>query len=68
MIAEGASTSQLARRVGLSIASASEHATVLRRAGLVTTHRTGRTRHHSLTPLGAELLLHAAASPLPDRH
>ncbi|GAQ59392.1 ArsR/SmtB family transcription factor [Streptomyces acidiscabies] len=67
VIAEGASTSQLARRVGLSIASASEHATVLRHAGLVTTHRTGRTRHHSLTPLGAELLLHAAASPLPDR-
>ncbi|MGH1554548.1 ArsR/SmtB family transcription factor [Streptomyces sp. L7] len=33
VIAEGASTSQLARRVGLSIASASEHATVLRRAG-----------------------------------
>jgi len=62
-IAEGVSTSQLARRSGLSAASASEHATILRRAGLVTTCRTGRTSHHSLTPLGAELLLHAATSP-----
>ena len=45
-IAEGVSTSQLARR-----------------AGLVTARRTGRTSHHSLTPLGAELLFHAATSP-----
>lgn len=63
VIAGGVSTSQLARRVGLSPASASEHATVLRRVGLVTTHRTGRTTHHTLTPLGAELLLTAAGTP-----
>ncbi|WP_433890620.1 ArsR/SmtB family transcription factor [Streptomyces sp. CA-111067] len=65
VIAEGVSTGQLARRVGLSPASASEHATILRRAGLITTHRTGRTTHHTLTPLGAELLLHAATPEVP---
>lgn len=59
VIAEGVSTGTLARRAGLSQASASEHATVLRRAGLVTTTRTGRTARHSLTPLGADLLHHA---------
>lgn len=62
VIADGVSTGRLARRAGLSTASASEHATVLRRAGLVATHRSGRTSHHSLTPLGCELLLHAAAN------
>ncbi|MBO8196765.1 winged helix-turn-helix transcriptional regulator [Streptomyces smyrnaeus] len=59
VVAEGVSTGRLARRTGLSPASASEHATVLRRAGLVTTRRWGRTAHHTLTPLGAQLLLSA---------
>lgn len=63
VIAEGASTGRVARRTGLSSASASEHAGVLRRAGLVATARTGRTAHHTLTPLGARLLLHAARPP-----
>ncbi|MDJ1131823.1 ArsR/SmtB family transcription factor [Streptomyces iconiensis] len=63
VIADGVSTGQLARRAGLSPASASEHATVLRRVGLVATHRTGRTAHHTLTPLGSELLVSAAAHP-----
>ncbi|MFI0895117.1 ArsR/SmtB family transcription factor [Streptomyces sp. NPDC020983] len=57
VIADGVTTGQLARRVGLSPASASEHASVLRRAGLVVTRRSGRWSHHSLTALGAELLL-----------
>lgn len=60
VIADGVTTGQLARRVGLSPASASEHASVLRRAGLVDTRRSGRWSHHSLTALGSELLLHAA--------
>lgn len=63
VVADGASTGQLARRTGLSAASASEHTGVLRRAGLVATRRTGRTTHHTLTPLGARLLLHAATPP-----
>ncbi|CAM2759368.1 ArsR/SmtB family transcription factor [Streptomyces albus] len=62
VVAEGVSTGRLARRTGLSPASASEHATVLRRAGLVTTHRVGRTVHHTLTPLGAQLLLRSSSS------
>jgi DNA-binding transcriptional ArsR family regulator len=68
VIAEGVSTRQLARRVGLSDASASEHATVLRRAGLVTTRRSGRARHHTLTALGRQLLSYEGElSPEPPK-
>ncbi|MFE7425653.1 ArsR/SmtB family transcription factor [Streptomyces sp. NPDC057545] len=49
-------TSQLAQRLDISLASASEHATVLRRAGLITTTRHGSAVHHTLTPLGTGLL------------
>lgn len=61
VIADGVSTSELARRTGLSPASASEHTTVLHGAGLVRTESRGRTSRHSLTPLGAELLLQSPA-------
>ncbi|OEV13508.1 ArsR/SmtB family transcription factor [Streptomyces nanshensis] len=61
VIAEGVSTGELARRTGLSPASASEHTTVLRGVGLVHTERHGRLSRHSLTPLGAELLLESSA-------
>lgn len=49
-------TTDLARRLGVSNATASTHATALRTAGLLTTTRTGRSVHHARTPL-AELLL-----------
>nr|WP_204008201.1 winged helix-turn-helix domain-containing protein [Virgisporangium aurantiacum] len=49
-------TSELARRVGISAASASEHATVLREAGLITTHRHRNTVRHTLTRIGVDLL------------
>jgi len=49
-------TSGLSRHVGVSVASASQHATVLRNAGLITTHRQGSSVLHSLTPLGMSLL------------
>jgi hypothetical protein len=55
-IAEGCSTTELAGRVGISLAAASQHASVLRDAGLITTHRQGSAVLHVLTPLGAELL------------
>jgi hypothetical protein len=55
-IAEGCSTTELADRVGISLAAASQHASVLRDAGLITTHRQGSAVLHVLTPLGAELL------------
>lgn len=50
------STSEIARMLGISAASASVHARMLRDAGLLVTDRTGRTTRHSLTSLGARLL------------
>jgi DNA-binding transcriptional ArsR family regulator len=55
-IGHGCTTSELARRVGVSAASASQHASVLREAGLVVTLRHGNAVLHTLTPLGAALL------------
>ena len=52
----GCTTSELARRVGVSLASASQHASVLREAGLVTTRRAGRSVAHRLTARGREML------------
>lgn len=52
----GRNTTELAQAVGISIGSASQHAAVLRTAGLITTHRTGPGVQHSLTPLGRSLL------------
>ncbi|MFB6815000.1 winged helix-turn-helix domain-containing protein [Streptomyces sp. NPDC056347] len=49
-------TSELARHVGVTPGSASQHASVLRRAGLVSTTRTHTSAVHTLTPLGAALL------------
>lgn len=57
VVGQGAcTTGQLADRLGASLASASEHATVLRAAGLITTSRRGRAVLHALTPLGVDLL------------
>lgn len=55
-IGDGATTSELARRAGVSLASASTHAGVMREAGLVTTLRQGNAVLHTVTPLGAALL------------
>ncbi len=55
-VAGGSSTGVLAQRVGISPAAASQHLAVLRRAGLITTHRSGRSVAHSLTALGSALL------------
>jgi hypothetical protein len=55
-LTEGCSTTELADRVGISLAAASQHASVLRDAGLITTHRQGSAVLHVLTPLGVELL------------
>lgn len=51
-----ATTTALAERLGISLAGASQHATVLRNAGLVATDRTGTAVLHSLRPLGRALL------------
>ncbi|GAB1509245.1 ArsR/SmtB family transcription factor [Actinophytocola sp. KF-1] len=54
-LAEPMSTTGLARRCGLPNSTVSEHLTVLRDAGLVTTHRVGRWLRHTRTPLGTQL-------------
>ncbi|MEU0009478.1 winged helix-turn-helix domain-containing protein [Streptomyces sp. NPDC006314] len=51
-----ATTSETADRVGISLPSASQHTTILRNAGLITTTRTGTAVLHTLTPLGTALL------------
>jgi DNA-binding transcriptional ArsR family regulator len=59
-------TAALAGAVGISPASASEHAKVLRDANLIETRREGRSVRHSLTPLGRTMLghlRHAAEEP-----
>ncbi|NUP23006.1 MAG: winged helix-turn-helix transcriptional regulator [Streptomyces sp.] len=53
---EPCTTTELARCAGVSLSSASEHAAVLRRAGLVASTRERHRMHHSLTPLGSHLL------------
>ncbi len=63
-IGGGCTTSELARRAGVSAASASQHAGVLREAGLVLTLRHGSAVLHTLTPLGAALLRGADPSSL----
>lgn len=52
----GATTTELARRLGTSLSSVSRHTTVLRDAGLVTTCRQGLAVLHTMTPLGAALV------------
>jgi hypothetical protein len=55
-IGAGCTTTELARRTTVSLAAASQHATVLRRSGLVETVREGSAVRHVLTPLGTSLL------------
>jgi DNA-binding transcriptional ArsR family regulator len=59
----GCSTKELAARAGVSPPSASEHATVLRRAGLIQTRRHRNVALHSATNLGIALL-NARETPL----
>jgi DNA-binding transcriptional ArsR family regulator len=53
-LADEHTTSGLARALGISLASASTHASVLRDAGLVTSRRQGQSVRHTLTSLGAQ--------------
>ncbi|MEV6287327.1 winged helix-turn-helix domain-containing protein [Kribbella sp. NPDC051770] len=59
----GASTSELARQLGVSRPSASEHVGVLREAGLVTSRRERTSVWHTLTPLGHAVLDAGTAPP-----
>ncbi|WCD91099.1 hypothetical protein KPP03845_200060 (plasmid) [Streptomyces xanthophaeus] len=54
--AEGCTTSELARRLNVTAAAASQHASVLRNTDLITTSRRGGSVLHLITPLGLALL------------
>lgn len=55
-IGDGRTTTELARGAAISCAAASEHASVLREAGLIATRRIGASVLHTLTPLGQALI------------
>ncbi|WP_316776234.1 ArsR/SmtB family transcription factor [Streptomyces sasae] len=59
----GATTSELARFLGVSVPTATHHTTVLRDAGLVVSHRHQNSVLHTLTPLGAELSRSSSSHP-----
>ncbi|MFD0569757.1 ArsR/SmtB family transcription factor [Kitasatospora gansuensis] len=63
IVTEGCTTTELARRLNVSPASASQHATVLRNAHLITTQRRGGAVLHTITPLGIDLLNRTAGGP-----
>lgn len=52
----GCTTSELARRCAVSLAAASQQASVLREAGLISTRRDGGAVRHEITTLGLGLL------------
>lgn len=54
-LTESCTTSELAQRVHISAAAASQHATILREAGLITSRRIRNRVLHGLTPLGMAL-------------
>ncbi|WP_328650899.1 winged helix-turn-helix domain-containing protein [Micromonospora sp. NBC_00330] len=53
---EGCTTGEVARQLSISPAAASQHATVLRNAGLLVSHRERNSVLHTLTPLGRAML------------
>ncbi len=59
----GCTTSELSRRTGASLSSASAHAQVLQRAGLITSTRHANMVIHRATELGATLIRPVAAGP-----
>ncbi|MGP3916409.1 MarR family transcriptional regulator [Nonomuraea sp. 10N515B] len=58
----GCTTSELARRTGTSLSSASAHAQVLHRTGLITSTRHANMVIHQLTRLGTDLIRHQTPS------
>ena len=55
-IASSCTTTELARRLGISAATASQHASALRGAGLVASRRDANRVVHTITALGTQLL------------
>ncbi|OAT68243.1 hypothetical protein AWB85_09310 [Mycobacteroides immunogenum] len=63
MLTDEHTTSDIARLLGMSPASASEHTSALRRARLADSHRDGKAVIHQATALGLDLI---DANPLTD--
>jgi DNA-binding transcriptional ArsR family regulator len=63
-LTEPTATGAIAKRLGISPASASQHASALRDARLIESRRRGKLVEHRLTPLGISMLRHAAPSPV----
>ncbi|WP_410638455.1 ArsR/SmtB family transcription factor [Amycolatopsis sp. lyj-346] len=55
-VVSGTSTTGLAKLVGVAPATISHHTSVLRDAGLITTHRHEKGATHAITPLGLQVL------------
>jgi DNA-binding transcriptional ArsR family regulator len=56
------STSDLAARISITTSGASQHLTALRAAGLVSSHRTGRSVLHARTATAEAMIANAAAT------
>ncbi|MFF4016238.1 ArsR/SmtB family transcription factor [Streptomyces sp. NPDC001843] len=63
MLRAACTTSELADRLGISRAGASQHAAVLRQTGLITSRRVRNSMLHTVTPLGVALLNGRLARP-----
>lgn len=61
-VRSGCSTGELARRCDISVGSASQQASILREAGLITTRREGTSVRHEISSLGVQVLSGATAS------
>jgi DNA-binding transcriptional ArsR family regulator len=55
-LADACTTTELAQRLGISPAGASQHTSVLREAGLVASRRSRNMVLHSVTPLGLAMI------------
>lgn len=58
-------TGRLATTLGVSVAAASRHASVLRESGLIATVRNGQTVHHAPTRLGEDMVHGSTAEDEP---
>jgi DNA-binding transcriptional ArsR family regulator len=59
-------TGRLAATLGVSVAAASRHASVLRESGLIATLRNGQTVHHAPTRIGVDLVHGSADGDLKE--
>ncbi|WP_413759986.1 ArsR/SmtB family transcription factor [Streptomyces sp. MMBL 11-3] len=64
VIEYGCTTGELARRIGVTAPTASQHTAVLRDAELIVSTRHRNTVLHTLTPLGATLLASVSKDPV----